>query len=170
MNKLKLVVDELPFLQEWFGHAGAQVALDSSSKTLHVRKGNQGSWHAYAIPALLSANQYRLPGWFTAAIWDDLALPSLGESPAEGLLAEWGFQLVGTTYRKQLASEKELRYTPSNGLLIVYNGIANSVTEVGPFPLTSPFHAEKLFEEQGFYADFGEEAIPSLTLATYQVL
>ena len=170
MKLLKLVAEEMSFLQEWFGQGGAQVALDSDNMGLRIRSTHPEAWRTYKIPLLLAANQYRLPGWFTAAIWDDLQLPHLNRPPDPALLTEWGFQLVEATYRKELAPAKELRYSPANGLLLVRNTIANSLTEVGPFPLKSPFHAEKLFEEQGFFADVGEEAIPSLTLQTYQAL
>jgi hypothetical protein len=148
---------------------GAQVALNSDSKSFRIRSDHQEAWREYKIPILLAANQYRLPGWFTAAIWDDLRLPSLNWPPDPALLTEWGFLLVEATYRKELAPAKELLYYPANGLLLVRNTVANSLTEVRPLPPKSPFHAEKLFEEQSFFADFGEEAIPSLTLQTYQV-
>jgi hypothetical protein len=158
--------DVQSFLKKEFSKV-AEVAVRATSASVTITY--RGTEYKYKLPKL-SENQHFLPGWFTAGIWDDLGLPSSDELPDGQVFNGWSFtKAEGTNYQKKLSADKILIYNSSNNHLFVQNVISKSLTIIGDWPTKSIFHAQQLFEENGFFPESEDGPIPPLKISAYRI-
>lgn len=161
--------NQIEGIKKVFAEAGAKVSLKENDSILHVHE--NGHDYNFKIPPQVKANDGRIPGWFLAGIWDYVGLLGLNDEADDQLLIGWGFHQVNssTIWWKPVTQEgdKQLHYDKEDNRLYILNRIANSRTDVGPFPARSPYHAIMLFEENGWFD--GQEVVPSLDINSYVV-
>ena len=82
-------------------------------------------------------------------------------------LQGWGFTHDANVWRLSINGVQQLVYNPDNNRLCIQNFSVGSTTEVGTFPIKFIFHAQKLFEENGWFN--GETQVESLDIRDYLV-
>lgn len=149
--------------EEFRRGGGKIVLLDEHT----VRATGPGGTQVFRLPRVIEANDYRLPGWFLAGIWNYLGMRHLNESPDVQHLQGWGFSFVGNSWRKSISANAshELIYWPARNELVVRPSEEFPIPIVS-FPTASIFHAQKLFEEKGWFGSH-EQSLPSLDLNDY---
>ncbi|RZK41486.1 MAG: hypothetical protein EOO61_05940 [Hymenobacter sp.] len=162
-----IVIDqEFSALANEFSRAGANLTLNDAHSKMRVRTDSAAVWFTFPDP--VEANNGRVPGWFLAGIWDVMQLRSLNEMPDSALLIGWGFVPKEGYWVKNISTggTQQLLYGLSSNILSIKNLSADSTTVVGQFPRKSLFHAQKMFEENGWFGS-GESMVKSLDISDY---
>jgi hypothetical protein len=164
------IQQEFPGIAEEFSRVGAEVAYRSHINGSKLVVEANGATRTFKIPTRARENQGRTPGWFLAGIWDHMNLEDRKEYPDSGHLQGWGFKPQGDgTWMKSIApsGSQWLIYDASTNGLYLRNTVSHSVTDKGQFPTKSVFHAQKLFEENGWFGSGEEAPVKSGNFADY---
>lgn len=152
-----------------FRRVGANLTLTDDRLKIRVRAPHSAAY--FRIPELVEANHRRVPGWFLADIWDYMGLTHLNEFPDSMHLQGWGFSTnADGNWVKGLPPDGNnwLVYSPQGARLYVQNNIMGSRTDASTFPIKTIFHAQKVFEENGWFGS-GEMPLHPLDLNDYLV-
>jgi len=135
-----------------------------------IRASNSNFDRRYRIPELTAANNFRLPGWYWAGIWDDMGMPNMG-SYIDYISSGWGFQMMGQSglWYKTLPDDNHLKlfFQPGVNQFYIENEFGHK-ENVAILPTRSLFHIIKLLEENNWFGS-GETRVQTQSINGYTV-
>jgi hypothetical protein len=161
---------QLRRIQEEFARVGVDFGVPDiiGGVLLCVRTG--GQVRVFQAPHLDATYNHRVPGWLLAGIWDLLALPSREYLPTAADLRRTQFRrLQPGLWAKPLPADarQQLLYRPATGQFSTRRVGDATETTAGRWPRTSLFHAQRLFEENGWVSPT-EVAVPPQDAARWR--